>query len=227
MTTISAPLMDTQNRSAIDLVCVLDESGSMSGDPIDLLKASMKFIVSNLTSNDRFGCIGYDDKIRTISNLQYMTSTVKQDTLRAIDCMEAGTLTALGQGLEAGVNMMRECNISDLKQEVETQHRVKNVLLLTDGRANVGYTDPKDIIRALTDREFAKQAPDHVGSARGNRKQSSILQKSQKIIQRVGEWTELKPTNHETNRIYKEIPCSIDTFGFGESHDANFLTLVR
>ena len=84
----------------------------------------MKFIASNLTSNDQFGCVGYDEKVRTIANLKYVTSAVKQDTLRAIDCMEPKTLTALGEGLESGVNMMRECVISD----------------------------SKDIIRALTDR---------------------------------------------------------------------------
>lgn len=203
----------------------------MQGDPIDLVKDTMKFIVSNLTSNDRFGCIGYDTTVRVISSMKHMSSSSKQDTLKSIDSMSAGTCTALSHGLEKGVNMMREIQIDDMQKSVETKSRVKQVCLLTDGMANVGYTDPKDIIRALTDKEFAelgrKKEKEQTHYQRVGPRRIATA-KLQSFMDSAAKWIELTPNvqKEEIAKIDKEIPCNIDTFGFGEHHDANFLTMV-
>jgi len=69
MSSIQAPYFRADNRAPIDLVCVVDESGSMSGERIDLVKQTLEFIVKNLESNDRFGCVGYESSARRVLEL--------------------------------------------------------------------------------------------------------------------------------------------------------------
>ena len=43
----------TRERSGLDLVAVLDVSGSMEGPKLDKLKVAMKFVISKLGAMDR------------------------------------------------------------------------------------------------------------------------------------------------------------------------------
>ena len=61
MASIKAPYYREENRANVDLICVLDESSSMSGKPIELLKTTTQFIAKNLESGDRLGIVGYND----------------------------------------------------------------------------------------------------------------------------------------------------------------------
>eukprot|EP01084_Bolivina_argentea_P162573 282915_1 len=71
MASIKAPLFKQKDdRSAIDLVCVIDESGSMSMDgKIDLVKETLNFLITNLTKHDRLGLVGYGSSSRIILSL--------------------------------------------------------------------------------------------------------------------------------------------------------------
>ncbi len=49
------------SRAAVDLICVIDISGSMTGQKIDLVRSTMKYVVELLTSKDRLSIILYDE----------------------------------------------------------------------------------------------------------------------------------------------------------------------
>ena len=44
-------------RPGLDIVCVIDISGSMNGPKIDLVRKTLHFLVSKLTSNDRLSIV--------------------------------------------------------------------------------------------------------------------------------------------------------------------------
>jgi uncharacterized protein YegL len=60
-------------RSSVDLICVLDVSGSMSGQKIQLLKETMKFLVETLTPSDRLCIITFNNQARRICTLKALT----------------------------------------------------------------------------------------------------------------------------------------------------------
>lgn len=56
---VKAP--ETKNqRPGIDLICVIDVSGSMSGEKIELVKKSMSYLLELLSENDRLSIITFE-----------------------------------------------------------------------------------------------------------------------------------------------------------------------
>lgn len=53
-------------RSSVDLICVIDVSGSMGGEKIALVRSTIKFLVETLTPADRLSIItfeGFGDRV--------------------------------------------------------------------------------------------------------------------------------------------------------------------
>ena len=54
------PTDNQSNRSPIDLVCVIDDSGSMSGTKAKLVRKSLKYLIKLLNEDDRICIISFD-----------------------------------------------------------------------------------------------------------------------------------------------------------------------
>src|SRR5262245_12305455 len=50
-------------REPLNLIAVIDKSGSMSGQPLDLVKESLMQVVSQLNSDDQIGVVLYGDRV--------------------------------------------------------------------------------------------------------------------------------------------------------------------
>lgn len=50
MATVRAPLYEPQSRSAVDIVAVIDRSGSMSGIKLDLVRKTLLFVIDQCKS---------------------------------------------------------------------------------------------------------------------------------------------------------------------------------
>ena len=84
MVTLKAPslLSDTASEKEldelhvpIDLVCVVDQSGSMSGDKIRLLKETLNYIIEQMGALDRLAIISFESSAQDQSNgLKLMTA---------------------------------------------------------------------------------------------------------------------------------------------------------
>eukprot|EP01083_Nonionella_stella_P010354 29490_1 len=151
MSSIKAPLFietDGDNmHNPIDLICVVDESSSMGGDRIDLVKETLRFIIDNLSDLDSFGIVGYSNTSHIRLPLTKMNSNGQTQARASLAHIRASGVTALCDGLLTGIKMMNE--------RVH-QNGISSVLLLTDGEANRGYTTAEEIIEAIKGKPVVK-----------------------------------------------------------------------
>jgi hypothetical protein len=66
-------LLNSEFRAPIDLICVLDISGSMSGKKMYLLNETMGFIIHHLQKIDRISIVVFNDKAQRITRLRRLT----------------------------------------------------------------------------------------------------------------------------------------------------------
>lgn len=112
-------------RTPVDLVTVLDISGSMAGTKLALLKRAMGFVIQNLGSNDRLSVIAFSSTARRIFPLRLMTETGRQQALQAVNSLVASGGTNIAEGLRKGAKVMVE------RREMNP---VASIILLSDGQ---------------------------------------------------------------------------------------------
>lgn len=105
------------------LMLVLDTSGSMSGEKIELSKAAAIAAMKVLGERDLLGVVGFDSEAKTIVPLKRIDNY--DHTARQISRMGAGGGTDMMPGLEMGYSAIRKA-----------QAAVKHVIVLTDGQTN-------------------------------------------------------------------------------------------
>jgi Ca-activated chloride channel homolog len=127
-------------REPLNLVAVIDKSGSMSGQPLDLVKESLIQVVSQLNKDDQIGIVLYGDRVHG-----YMEPTLisdKKALIKQIQGIESAGSTNMEAGLEAGFEMARN---SQKKFKGMTR-----VMLFTDERPNTGRTDADSFMGMAT-----------------------------------------------------------------------------
>ena len=122
-------------RLPLNLVVVIDVSGSMSGDKIEYVKKGLKLLVDELQPNDLLGVVVYSGS----ASVKRSPTVVKDKTglKTLIDGLQASGGTNFYAGLEAGFKQV-QLNASD-----EYQNRV---ILLSDGMPTAGNTSESAII---------------------------------------------------------------------------------
>jgi Ca-activated chloride channel homolog len=118
-------------RRNLNLSLAIDRSGSMAGSPLHHALKAAESIVDQLAANDTFSIVTYDDSIDTVVPPQSVTD--KTALKAAIRRIRAGGLTNLSGG------WLKGCE--HVKAHLDPQ-RIDRVLLLTDGHANVGISNP-------------------------------------------------------------------------------------
>jgi len=161
--TIRAETASTQppQRTPIDVAFVLDRSGSMSGEKVRLVKEAVHVALDYLSDRDRAALVVFDSQVETLYRLEAVTPETKATIRRRLERVEANSATNLSGGwlngchelaTETGNDASRGADRgADRSADRSAGYRPKRALLLTDGLANEGITDPHDLIRHATE----------------------------------------------------------------------------
>jgi len=141
MVDIEAPLCADIERAAIDIFCVVDTSGSMSGDRISLLRKSLRRLVRGVQSKDRLAIIEFCSNYQVLLALTTMDEKGKEKAKTVVKNLQARGGTHLSGGLLESLKMIKRRTPGEANE-------VCSILLFTDGEANTGIRDTKGIVAA-------------------------------------------------------------------------------
>ncbi len=132
---LQAQSVENEERTPLNLTLVLDCSGSMAGDgKMDSLKQSLEVLLTSLQPDDVIAIVGYDDRAYLLRNAQPLgNGGWVRNVVRSLS---SGGSTNLHAGLMLGFEEV--WSSFDIR-------RNNRVILLTDGIANVGVTNPDRI----------------------------------------------------------------------------------
>lgn len=122
-------------RRPLNLSLVLDRSGSMGGRKLSQAIRASKMLVDRLTEHDTLSVVTYDDTVRTVQKPTKVTD--KKAIKEILGKVRAGGITNLSGGWLEGCQHV---------QRGADKVSVNRVMMLTDGQANMGVTDPRKLV---------------------------------------------------------------------------------
>jgi len=145
-------------RTAVDICCVVDVSGSMSNDALlqgedgsmstshglsvlDIVKHALRTIIANLNDSDRLACVSYSNSAREIFPLTSMDPNGRTLSEGKLDELQADGMTNLWDGLQTGLQLLKN------GQDAGGGGRMQHILLFTDGMPNIN--PPRGILPML------------------------------------------------------------------------------
>ncbi len=121
-------------RAPLDLVCVLDHSGSMHGEKMELVKNTFKYLLHFLNDFDRLSIVIFDDQVSTIVPLTNTTDANKRKILSAISTVQDRGGTNINLGVQRALEILKE------RKDVNA---VTSIFLLSDGLDNFPGTQER------------------------------------------------------------------------------------
>jgi len=135
---------DGKARVPIDVVCVIDVSGSMNAaaelktatgesesfglSVLDIVKHAMKTIIASLDKNDRVAVVTFSDQAKVLMELTYLNDVGKKSAQTVVEAMRPAGSTNLWDGLFNGLEVLRKA---------PCDKRNRAIMLLTDGEPNI------------------------------------------------------------------------------------------
>lgn len=107
-------------ENAVDLIIVVDESGSMSGSRMTNTKTAAKEIISQMKDNDRCAVVGFTYS----ANVKQDLTSDKELLNSAVDRLYASGGTAIYTGIDKALSIFNEQS---------DENRQKYIILLSDG----------------------------------------------------------------------------------------------
>jgi len=136
---VKAKHIPDEQRLPANLVLIADVSGSMHGDDkMALQKQALTTLVSQLSAQDSVAIVAYNDKARVL--LKPTKANNKTKIYKAIQKMKAKNGTNVELGLKQGYA---------LAESMAYPGHVNRVVLASDGLANIGNINPKEIVEKV------------------------------------------------------------------------------
>jgi Ca-activated chloride channel family protein len=120
-----------------DVLCIIDKSGSMSGEKIQQAKGALRFVLNQLKPADRFNLVIFSDAVDSVfKDMQPANGAPLAQAQARVDKLDADGGTDINSALKAGAAMLKP------------DGRPTYVIFMTDGLPTVGETDVSNILTA-------------------------------------------------------------------------------
>ena len=120
----------------VDIVFVIDVSGSMSGQKIEQARQSLAVVISQLRVADRFSIVTFETEVSTWMDRLVSVSEYRQSGIAFAQGLEAGGSTNFAGGMEQGIDILKTYGNED---------SIQLLVMLTDGEPTVGITNEEEI----------------------------------------------------------------------------------
>lgn len=111
-------------RSPIDLVCVIDVSGSMAGEKIALVRNTLNSLLELVSEHDRICLVQFDDRAERLTPLLRNTKQNLPLFTKMIGQLQDRGGTNIGMGMDLAFRVLKERKY---------ENPVTSIFLLTDG----------------------------------------------------------------------------------------------
>ncbi|KAK1602895.1 hypothetical protein QYE76_037662 [Lolium multiflorum] len=141
-------------RAPLDLVTVLDVSGSMQGQKVELLKKAMCFVIDQLGPDDRLSMVSFSGEAIRLTPLARMTDAGKGSAKLAVGYIVVRwTGTNISEGLRVGAQVLADRRY---------KNAVASMILLSDGGDTFKPKGPgQDLVPPLFRQAATRPAPIH------------------------------------------------------------------
>eukprot|EP01028_Stygiella_incarcerata_P012378 TRINITY_DN755_c1_g1_i1.p1 TRINITY_DN755_c1_g1~~TRINITY_DN755_c1_g1_i1.p1 ORF type:complete len:456 (+),score=136.66 TRINITY_DN755_c1_g1_i1:184-1551(+) len=129
---------EIDSRLPIHLVCVVDRSGSMMGEKMEMVKSSLEYVLEQLLPKDKLTLVTFSNDV-TIDFSGKMTPKEVSVAQNQVSKILASGGTHLSGGLLKGLEILR----------AEEEDVIQSLILFTDGMANSGIRSPKELKSAV------------------------------------------------------------------------------
>ena len=124
---ITAPDQPAEQRVGVDIICVIDISGSMSGEKLDMVKRTLNFMIAQLSEIDRICIVSFNNSATKLMPLTVMNNKGKSLAATVTNYLNAGGGTNIIEGLRYALTIALMRNLVNYTIDI---------LLLSDGEDN-------------------------------------------------------------------------------------------
>jgi Ca-activated chloride channel family protein len=136
--TAPAATLSPSRAQASDIVVVLDRSGSMAAENrLPYAKEAVRRLLRQLHTDDRFALITFDSVAVVDTELTPVTDAARERIVQRVHALQPGASTNISDGLLKARALLQG----------NAGERSRKVILLSDGEANRGIVDPKELAK--------------------------------------------------------------------------------
>ena len=135
MLELAAPPAASVQRAPLDVVVVLDRSGSMVGAPLAAVTSATAQLLRLAGPDDRIGVVAFDGEVQLVLPLAHHEPDAAGAAVRAI---RSGGSTNLSGGWLKGLELLTSAPRAGA---------LRRIVVLTDGHANAGITSPDELVQ--------------------------------------------------------------------------------
>ena len=134
---IKKEVSTNSKKAPLNLSLVLDRSGSMGGEKLMNVKKAVVYIINQMSSTDILSIVFYDTDVNVLLEPQRLEN--KEAIIKKVNEINSGSSTNLEGGINKGYELVKS------SKNLENSEMINRVLLLSDGLANVGVSDPNQL----------------------------------------------------------------------------------